>query len=88
MAELAKKVGVSQQSICSIERQETKQPAASTMLAIASALGVPINKIMPSAGTPVAANEFDAVLSALDVNNRAALLTIAAVLLEAQKNPK
>jgi len=88
MAQLAKAVGLSQQSICSIERQETKEPAASTMFAIAAALGVPINRIMPTVGTPIAANEFDAILGALNVNNRAALLSVAAVLLEAQKTTK
>lgn len=69
--------------------QETKQPAASTMLAIAYALGVTIDQIMiGGAGNAQSANPRAAAFVGLNSANRAILLVIAQALLDAQKLAK
>lgn len=86
-AELARRSGIKQSSLWLIENQVTKKPKATSLLGIATALGVPLRDILkPSKrGTADLMDDLTLVFDQLDGKNKNALLAAARALLESQK---
>lgn len=81
--QLAERAGVTQPTISDMERQVTMDPGSETLLRVATALGVPLGKIMGAAvpkGTDLSAQML-AVFAELDDGHKEALIQAAKALL-------
>lgn len=87
MAELARQSGIRQPSIWEIEKQVTKRPKVTTLMAIASALGVTLQDLLKTPhkgpGRDSAAH-LTALYLSLSPGNQQALLAAAKALLDNQ----
>ena len=88
-ADLARATGLSQPSVWSLLKGETKMPKASKLVAVANALGVPLKQILkhPSKSDGDLSESMLSVFNALGPDNQRAILAAATALLKPPKNP-
>lgn len=89
-AELARRARIKQPSLWSLEHQMTKEPKASTLHALAQALGVPLRDILvknPPKGAVPSAEDVLAIYEALSDVNKIALAAAAEALLKNSPKP-
>lgn len=83
-SELARAAKLSSPTVWALEKGETKMPKYATLSAVAQALGVPLQAIMPD-DVPADINDQIAAAAALSPTNKGALLAAAIALRDSQK---
>lgn len=84
-SELARKARPSAPTVWALEKGETKMPKLQTLKAIAEALGVPMPTLYSDKQPADIDERIHAAATALEPQNKAALLAAALALLENQK---
>lgn len=84
-SELARAAKLSSPTVWALEKGETKMPKYATLSAVAQALGVPLQAIMPDDVPADINDQIAAAAAALSPTNKGALLAAAIALRDSQK---
>lgn len=91
MVQLGQMAGIKPSSLCHLEKNITKNPKGSTLINLAAALGVTLDKILKEPhpnSAPTEAAALMAVFNSLSGPNKRVILTAAQALAEAQTKRK
>ena len=88
LRDVARACNLTGPAVWKLVHEQVKDPSFTTLMAVAAALGVPVQRILRDDAPVKSDAEFLAVFNSLTPANRAALTGAAAALLETQKKKK